>query len=104
MNLVAYPIDERGPEELGRDPSRWRRRVAEAGAEHRRWALVDDQEPEYGLAVTGLGDPDAVLPTAERMPGDVIVLTKPLGAGAVATAIKRGLAGPGCSSSGRSRS
>src|SRR5918992_2682520 len=53
---------------------------------------IDDPEPKYGMAVAGLVAPDAVLTNAGGRAGDALVLTKPLGAGAVATAIKRGLA------------
>ena len=53
---------------------------------------IDDPEPKYGMAVTGVVAPGDVLTNAGGRAGDVLVLTKPLGAGAVATAIKRGLA------------
>ena len=55
---------------------------------------IDDPEPKYGMAVTGVVAPGDVLTNAGGRPGDALVLTKPLGAGAVATAIKRGLADP----------
>jgi selenide,water dikinase len=51
---------------------------------------IDDPEPKYGLAVTGVVDPDRMLTNAGAMVGDVLVLTKPLGVGAIATARKRG--------------
>ena len=51
---------------------------------------IDDPEPKYGLAVVGLADPDRLLTIARARPGDRLVLTKPLGTGVVATAIKRG--------------
>ena len=43
---------------------------------------IDDPEPKYGLAVTGIVHPDAVLTNAGGRPGDALVLTKPLGGGA----------------------
>ena len=49
-------------------------------------------EPVYGLAVTGLVDPRRVMTNAGARPGDLLVLTKPLGTGIVTTGIKRGLA------------
>src|SRR3954466_10395945 len=55
---------------------------------------IDDPEPKYGLAVVGVVNPAAVLTNAGGRVGDVLVLTKPLGAGAVSTALKRGLAAP----------
>jgi selenide,water dikinase len=53
---------------------------------------VDDTEPKYGMAVTGIVHPDRVVTNAASQPGDQILLTKPLGTGIIATAIKRGLA------------
>lgn len=51
---------------------------------------IDDAEPKYGFAVTGLVDPAGVVTNAAARPGDVLVLTKPIGTGIIATAIKRG--------------
>jgi selenide,water dikinase len=51
---------------------------------------IDDPEPKYGLAVTGLIHPDDLVTNAGAQPGDVLVLTKPIGTGLIATAIKRG--------------
>ena len=52
---------------------------------------IKNPEPIYGLAVTGLVHPDRYLANAHAKPGEVLVLTKPLGSGIVSTAIKRGL-------------
>jgi selenide,water dikinase len=49
-------------------------------------------EPLYGMAVTGIVDPTKMMTNAKARPGDLLVLTKPLGTGIVTTAIKRGLA------------
>jgi len=54
---------------------------------------IDDPEPKFGLAVTGVVDPRAMLTNAGGRAGDLLVLTKPLGVGAIATASKRGAAG-----------
>ncbi|HSP77756.1 MAG TPA: selenide, water dikinase SelD, partial [Myxococcaceae bacterium] len=53
---------------------------------------VQDPEPKYGLAVTGSVHPKKVLTNAGAKPGDVLLLTKPLGSGIATTAIKRGKA------------
>ena len=53
---------------------------------------VDDAEPKFGLAVTGVVHPDRVVTNAGAREGDALVLTKPLGTGILATAVKRGLA------------
>jgi selenide,water dikinase len=53
---------------------------------------IDDPEPKYGMAVTGLIHPDKILRNVGARPGDRLLLTKPLGSGIVTTAIKRGVA------------
>jgi selenide,water dikinase len=53
---------------------------------------VDDPEPKFGLAVVGEADPDRLLTKTGFRPGDVLVLTKPLGIGVITTAIKAGTA------------
>lgn len=55
---------------------------------------IDDAEPKFGLAVVGTVHPDRVLRNAGARPGDDLVLTKPLGIGAITTGAKRGLATP----------
>jgi selenide,water dikinase len=50
---------------------------------------IDDAEPKYGLAVVGTVHPDAVLTNAGAQAGDALVLTKPIGLGVLATALKR---------------
>jgi len=63
-------------------------KIAEAGAVLAGGHTVDDDEPKYGLSVTGVVDPAAMLTTAGAQPGDVLVLTKPLGTGILSTALK----------------
>jgi selenide, water dikinase len=67
-------------------------KVAEAGAVVGGGHTVVDQEPKYGLCVTGLIDPRRATAKNYAQPGDVLLLTKPLGTGAVTTALKRGQA------------
>jgi selenide,water dikinase len=55
---------------------------------------VDDPEPKFGLVVVGEVHPDRMLTNAGLRPGQSLVLTKPLGVGVVATALKRGAADP----------
>jgi selenide,water dikinase len=93
LNLVAFPLERLGAAVL--------RRILEGGlavAEEAGCAIVgghsiDDPEPKYGLAVTGTVDPARMLTNADARAGDVLVLTKPLGMGALTTARKRGAAG-----------
>src|SRR4051795_1970105 len=93
LNLVAFPLATLGAETLAEILRGGADAVAAAGAALVGGHSIDDPEPKYGLAVTGVVDPRAVLTNAGGRAGDALVLTKPLGAGAVATAIKRGLAG-----------
>jgi selenide,water dikinase len=51
---------------------------------------IDDPEPKFGLAVSGLVDPDRILTNAGARPGDALLLTKPLGTGVIATQAKHG--------------
>ncbi len=55
---------------------------------------VDDKEMKFGYAVTGTIHPDRVIRNSGAKPGDVLVLTKPIGTGAINTAVKRGVAKP----------
>ena len=55
---------------------------------------IDSPEPTYGFAVTGIAEADRVVTNAGARPGDVLVLTKPLGMGIITTAIKRGKCPP----------
>lgn len=92
LNLVAWPRDELGFDLLAR--------VLEGGAEVASAAgvlvagghSIDDPQPKYGMAVVGTVDPARVVTNAGARPGDVLVLTKPIGVGVVSTALKRGLA------------
>jgi selenide,water dikinase len=93
LNLVAYSIQDLG-EEILRDILRGAAATAQdAGVAIVGGHSIDDPEPKFGLAVTGVVHPDAILTNAGGQPGDALVLTKPLGAGAVSTAVKRGIPG-----------
>src|SRR5215212_8963179 len=92
LNLVAYPLERLGPDVLREILRGGADAAAAAGAAVIGGHSIDDPEPKYGMAVTGVVTPDAVLTNAGGRAGDALVLTKPLGAGAVATAIKHGLA------------
>ena len=89
LNLTAWPADL--PVELLAEVLRGGAEVAaQAGCPVVGGHSIDDPEPKYGLAVVGLADPDRLLTIARARAGDRLVLTKPLGTGVVATAIKRG--------------
>jgi selenide,water dikinase len=91
MNVVAFPLERLGGDVL-REILRGGGDVAiAAGAPIVGGHSIDDPEPKYGLAVTGTVHPGELITNAGARPGDALVLTKPLGVGAVVTARKRGL-------------
>jgi selenide,water dikinase len=90
LNLVAFPLERLGPVVLGEILRGGDDVVRAAGALLVGGHSIDDPEPKYGLAVTGTVHPDELLTNAGGRAGDALVLTKPLGVGAIATALKRG--------------
>ena len=91
LNLVAFP------KEL---PTSMLKQILAGGADKATEAgipilgghSVQSPEPKYGMAVTGVVHPKKVLTNAGGKPGDVLILTKPLGTGIATTALKRGVA------------
>lgn len=92
LNLVAFPLAQAASGVLEQVLLGGAEKVAEAGAVILGGHTIEDDEPKYGLAVTGVTDPDRVLTNATARPGDALILTKPLGTGIIATAAKAGLA------------
>jgi selenide,water dikinase len=90
LNLVAWPLDQLGADALSEVLRGGLDVVHAAGAEVVGGHSIDDPEPKYGLAVTGIVHPDHVIANAGGRPGHLLVLTKPLGGGAIVTARKRG--------------
>jgi selenide,water dikinase len=94
LNLVAWSVEELGAEPLV-EVLRGGAEVAEAaGVVILGGHTIADAEPKYGLAVTGVVHPDELISNASGRAGDALVLTKPLGAGAVSTALKKGFVAP----------
>lgn len=92
LNLVAFPRALLG--------EGWLSEIVRGGGEVAREAgipvigghSIDDAEPKYGLCVIGEVEPDRIVRNSTGRPGDRLVLTKPIGTGIIATAIKRGAA------------
>jgi selenium donor protein len=92
LNIVGFPVNVL--------PLSYLVDILRGGADVARQAgvsivgghTIDDTEPKYGMAVTGTLRPGAQLTNAAARPGDLLVLTKPLGTGIIATAVKRGRA------------
>lgn len=93
LNIAALP-DDLPAEVVGEILRGGADKVAEAGAVIAGGHTIKDKEPKYGLCVTGIIHPAEVMAKGGAQPGDVLVLTKPLGVGVVTTAIKRDLADP----------
>lgn len=70
-------------------------KAREAGVTIAGGHSIDDPEPKYGLAVTGIVHPDRIVRNVGAQPGDQLVLTKPLGIGILTTGIKQGKTSPG---------
>lgn len=92
LNIVGYPVSKLPPEILARILEGGADKVREAGAVIVGGHSIDDVDPKFGMAVTGVCHPDKIWTNAGAQPGDALVLTKPLGAGVITTAIKQGIA------------
>lgn len=91
MNIVGYPIKKLGANILAQILRGAADKVKEAGAVTVGGHSVDDQEPKFGLSVTGTAHPQHIWKNIGAKPGDVLVLTKPIGIGIVTTGIKQGV-------------
>ena len=94
LNVVGFPAALAG-EMLGDVLRGGYDKAAEANCLIVGGHTVDDNEPKYGLSVVGLVEPGRQVSNAGARPGDVLVLTKPLGTGIVTTGCKAGVAPPG---------
>ena len=92
MNLLGVPVDDVPPEVIAQILRGGASKVREAGCALVGGHTIRNPEPIYGLSVTGLVHPKRLLTNAAARPGDLLVLTKPLGLGIATTAIKRGIA------------
>ena len=90
INLVGFPADKLGPEVLHGMVAGALSKVTEAGAVLAGGHTTEDDEPKFGLAVTGLVHPDRVWTNAGARPGDALVLTKPIGSGVLFNANLKG--------------
>lgn len=89
LNIVAFPIKTLDKQVLTDILRGAADKVQEAGATLVGGHSIDDNEPKFGLAVTGLIHPDRVRTNAGAKPGDKLILTKPIGVGILTTSIKK---------------
>jgi len=94
LNLVAWPVKELSLDLLVRVLEGAASVAREAGVAIVGGHSIHDPEPKFGMAVTGLVDPERVVRNSTMRPGDKLFLTKPLGTGIISTAIKAGRAAP----------
>jgi selenide,water dikinase len=88
LNLVCFPVDSAPAQVLADVLRGGYEKAQEAGVVILGGHSVDDPEPKYGMAVTGVIHPQKVVTNAGATPGDMLVLTKPLGSGIITTAAK----------------
>jgi selenide,water dikinase len=92
LNIIGFPADLLRPRVVSSILRGGMAKAAEVGCAIVGGHSIRNPEPIYGLAVTGIVDLRHVTTNANARPGDLLVLTKPLGTGIATTAIKRGLA------------
>jgi selenide,water dikinase len=92
LNVIGYPSDIVRPRVVSSILRGGLAKAAEVGCVIIGGHSIRNPEPIYGLAVTGLVDVERITTNANAQPGDLLVLTKPLGTGIATTAIKRGMA------------
>jgi selenium donor protein len=91
LNVAGFARDKLPPSTLVEILLGGAEKASEAGICIIGGHTVDDAEPKYGLAVTGIVHPDRIVRNVGARPGDAVFLTKPLGTGVLSTGIKRGL-------------
>ncbi len=91
LNIVGFPEDTLPLEILENILKGAHDKASEAGIPVLGGHTIEDPEPKYGMVVSGTIHPDKIIKNKGAKPGDVLILTKPLGTGILSTAIKRGL-------------
>jgi cysteine desulfurase NifS/selenium donor protein len=91
LNIVGFPSNRLPISVLEEILRGAQSKADEAGISIIGGHTVEDTEPKYGMAVTGVVSPEAVFTNRGAAPGDVLVLTKPIGTGILSTALKQGL-------------
>jgi cysteine desulfurase NifS/selenium donor protein len=91
LNIVGFPSNRLPLSVLHNILKGASDKALEAGMSILGGHSVDDTEPKYGMVVSGIIHPDKILSNDKARPGDVLILTKPIGTGILSTALKRGL-------------
>ncbi len=90
LNLIGFPSEKLGPEVLHGMVAGALSKVTEAGAVLAGGHTTDDEEPKFGLSVTGIVHPDEAWTNAGARAGDALVMTKPIGSGVLFNANLKG--------------
>jgi len=91
LNIVGFPEDTLPLDVLEKILKGAHNKAIEAGINVLGGHTIEDPEPKYGMVVTGIVDSDKIIKNGGAKPGDILILTKPIGTGIITTAIKRGL-------------
>ncbi|GLC55382.1 hypothetical protein PLESTB_000981400 [Pleodorina starrii] len=91
LSVLGMPVNKLPPAVISRIVAGGAEVCRQAGIPLAGGHSIDSPEPIFGLVVAGLAHPDHIRANSTGMAGDVLVLTKPLGVGAMTTAIKKGL-------------
>ena len=93
VSIIGFPVDKLPMSDMALILKGGVEKAREAGIEVAGGHSLDDNEPKYGLCVTGLVHPDRVVTNAGAKPGDLLFLTKPLGIGVLTHGLKQGRLG-----------
>ncbi len=91
LNIVCFPVCE-DPRILAEILRGGMDKIKEAGALLVGGHTIDDMEPKYGLSVSGLVEPGMLRGNCHAKPGDILILTKPIGLGIINSAMRAGVA------------
>jgi cysteine desulfurase NifS/selenium donor protein len=91
LNIVGFPSNRLPMDVLKEILKGASDKASEAGIQVIGGHTVEDVDPKFGMAVTGIIHPDKILRNCGAKPGDILILTKPIGTGIMATAMKQGI-------------
>jgi len=92
LNVVGFPAEKLPLDILVQILRGGSDKAKEAGVPITGGHTIDDNEPKYGLVVMGLVHPDGIVTNSGAKPGDILILTKPIGTGIITTAMKEDIA------------
>lgn len=92
LNIVGFPVDKLPLDVLAQILQGGADKAKEAGIPIAGGHTIDDNEPKYGMVVSGLVHPDKITTNANAKVGDLLILTKPIGTGIITTAMKEDIA------------